>query len=213
MLHLVIFHLILLFLSYFAYLTHQACNQFDQQSLLSFQLYIPSSSLNWPSSDDCCLWEGITCDASGNVTRLWLPSKGISGTISPSIGNLTHLSNLNLSHNRLLGPLPVTSFPSLIQLQILDLSYNSLIDEFQSTLLSNHIELVNLSSNRLHGLIPSSYFQQAGNLMSFNVSNNAFTGPIPSSAWIDSSCSVRLPDLSYNDLVARFLLDLEIAPK
>ncbi|KAK1552731.1 hypothetical protein Q3G72_022574 [Acer saccharum] len=199
MLHLMIFHLILLFLSCFAFLTHQACNQFDQQSLLSFQLYIPSSSLNWPSSGDCCLWEGITCDASGNVTRLWLPSKGLNGTISPSIGNLTHLSHLNLSHNRLFGPPPITSFSTLIQLQILDLSYNRLTGEFPSTLLSNHIELVNLSSNRFHGLIPSSYFQQAGNLMSFNVSNNSFTGPIPSSVWIDSSCSVRLLDLSYND--------------
>ncbi|TXG49117.1 hypothetical protein EZV62_024992 [Acer yangbiense] len=162
-------------------------------------MYIPSSSLNWPSSGDCCLWEGITCDAIGYVTRLWLPSKGLSGTISPSIGNLTHLSHLNLSHNRLFGPLPITSFSSLIQLQILDLSYNGLIGEFPSTLLSNHIEMVNLSSNRLHWLIPSSYFQQAGNLMSFNVNNNAFTGPIPSSVWIDSSCSVRLLDLSYND--------------
>ncbi|KAK0592875.1 hypothetical protein LWI29_027036 [Acer saccharum] len=199
MLHPMIFHLILLFLSCFAFLTHQACNQFDQQSLLSFQLYIPSSSLNWPSSGDCCLWEGITCDASGNVTRLWLPSKGLNGTISPSIGNLTHLSHLNLSHNRLFGPPPITSFSTLIQLQILDLSYNRLTGEFPSTLLSNHIELVNLSSNQFHGLIPSSYFQQAGNLMSFNVSNNSFTGPIPSSAWIDSSCSVRLLDLSYND--------------
>ncbi|KAK0591813.1 hypothetical protein LWI29_008609 [Acer saccharum] len=199
MLHLVIFHLILLFLSCFAFLTHQACNQIDQQSLLSFQLYIPSSSLNWPSSGDCCLWEGITCDASGNVTRLWLPSKGLNGTISPSIGNLTHLSHLNLSHNRLFGPPPITSFSTLIQLQILDLSYNRLTGEFPSTLLSNHIELVNLSSNQFHGLIPSSYFQQAGNLMSFNVSNNSFTGPIPSLAWIDSSCSVRLLDLSYND--------------
>ncbi|KAK4835435.1 hypothetical protein QYF36_009649 [Acer negundo] len=199
MLHLVIFHLILLFLSRFAFLTHQACNQFDQQSLLSFQLYIPSSSLNWPSSGDCCLWEGITCDASGNVTRLWLPSKGLNGTISPSIGNLTHLSHLNLSHNRLFGPPPITSFPTLIKLQILDLSYNRLTGEFPSTLLSNHIELVNLSSNRFHGLIPSSYFQKARNLMSFNVSSNSFTGPIPSSAWIDSSCSVRLLDLSYND--------------
>ncbi|KAK4857469.1 hypothetical protein QYF36_001176 [Acer negundo] len=188
-------HLILLLLSCFASLTHQACNPFDQESLLSFQLYIPSSSLNWPSSGDCCLWEGITCDASGNVAHLWLPSKGLTGTISPSIGNLTHLSHLNLSHNHLFGPLPITSFSSLIQLQILDLSYNSLTGEFPSTLLSNHIKLVNLSSNLFNGLIPSSYFQQAGNLMSFDVSNNSFTGPFPSYSF----CSVRLLDFSYND--------------
>ncbi|KAK2657724.1 hypothetical protein Ddye_010776 [Dipteronia dyeriana] len=200
MVHLVL-HLILLLLSCFPSLTHQACNSLDQESLLSFQLYISSSSLNWSSSSssDCCLWEGITCDASGNVTHLMLPSKGLTGTISPSIGNLTHLSHLNLSHNRLFGPLPITSFSSLIQLQILDLSYNSLTGEFPSTLLSNHIKLVNLSSNLFNGLIPSSYFQQAGNLMSFNVSNNSFTGPFPSSAWTYYFCSVRLLDFSYND--------------
>ncbi|KAL5857019.1 hypothetical protein ACOSQ3_004477 [Xanthoceras sorbifolium] len=200
MLNLVLLDLILVFLSSFASFSHQAtCNKLDQESLLSLQLDISSPPLNWTSSGDCCLWEGITCDASGNVTHLWLPLKGLIGTVSPSIGNLRHLSHLNLSHNGLFGPLPTSSFSSLIRLEFLDLSFNRLTGEFPSSLLSNHIKLVNLSSNLFHGLIPSSFFQQAGNLMSFNVSNNSFTGPIPSSAWIDSFCSVRLLDFSYND--------------
>ncbi|XP_021834551.1 tyrosine-sulfated glycopeptide receptor 1-like [Prunus avium] len=48
------------------------------------------------------------------------------------------------------------------------------------------------------GAIPSSFFQQASNLTSFNVSNNTFTGYVPSSICLHSSPSLRLLDFSSN---------------
>ena len=54
-----------------------------------------------------CDWFGVTCDNNDegeayideHVIRLELPSNGLSGKLSPSIGNLTRLEALDLSDN------------------------------------------------------------------------------------------------------------------
>ncbi|WCJ18337.1 receptor like protein 2 [Euphorbia peplus] len=189
---------------------HQACNKFDHEPLVSFSHNISSSSSSLPlkwfsSSEDCCKWEGIHCDSDGRVTTLWLPSRGLTGVLSPAIWNLTHLSQVNLSHNRFSGPLSDNglSYPSLIALETLDLSYNLLHGEFPSFLPSRHIKILDLSSNAFHGEIPSTFFEMAENLASFNVSSNSFTGFIPSSICSISSLHVKLLDFSYNDFIGR----------
>ncbi|PRQ35688.1 putative non-specific serine/threonine protein kinase [Rosa chinensis] len=117
-----------------------------------------------------------------------------------TLSNLTHLTHLNLSHNSLSGSLDQTEFfLSLNYLEILDLSYNLLFGVLPSSLPSSHIWMVDFSSNRLHGAIPSSFFQQAWNLTSFNVSNNTFSGPIPSSICRPSSSLLQHLDFSLND--------------
>ncbi|CAN6552792.1 unnamed protein product [Malus baccata var. baccata] len=168
----------------------------DQESLFS-SFDIASSSLNW-SSHDCCQWEGITCDMAGRVTHLLLPSKHLKGVISPSLGNLTHLTHLNLSHNILSGQLEAGFFLSLGRLQILDLSYNLLSGELPLSPPPSCIRIVDLSSNQFNGTTPSSFLQRAWNLSNLNVSNNLLEGQIPS-----FNCSyspfVRSLDFSHND--------------
>ncbi|XP_050140036.1 receptor-like protein 2 isoform X3 [Malus sylvestris] len=185
--------------------TTPACRNIDQHSLRS-SFDNDSSSLNW-SSNDCCRWEGITCDMFGRVTHLLLPSKGIKGCISRSLGNLTHLSHLNLSHNMLSGPLEARIFLSLTHLQILDLSENHLSGKLPSSLSSSYIQMVDLSSNQFNGTIPSSFLQHAWNLSSLNVSNNHFTGQIPSSICLLSS-SLRVLDFSHNNFSGSIPLGL-----
>ncbi|KAI9160705.1 hypothetical protein LWI28_010829 [Acer negundo] len=183
------------------------CNPNDGDSLLSLFRNISSPSpLNWSPSLDCCLWEGVDCDdTDGRVTHLRLPSRGLSGSFlsPPATANLTSLSHLNLSHNRLFGPLPSGFFSSLNHLQILDLSYNRLTGELPSNDDNNitmDIQNMDLSSNHFHGAIPSTSFLQATwNITSFNVSNNSFTGLIPSYICFNSSKSIRGLDFSYND--------------
>ncbi|XP_068309837.1 receptor-like protein 3 [Pyrus communis] len=58
---------------------------------------------------------------------------------------------------------------------------------------------MDLSSNHFHGPIPSSFFQQAWNLTSFNVSNNTFSGHIPSSVCLRLHPSIRVLDFSSNE--------------
>ncbi|PRQ35621.1 putative leucine-rich repeat-containing, plant-type, leucine-rich repeat domain, L [Rosa chinensis] len=198
-----LFLLLLIFYSNITIENIHACNQSERSSLLSFALTLSSPQLNWTSAD-CCNWEGVTCNQGGWITHLQLPSKGLKlkeGTfLSSSLGNLRHLTHLNLSYNSFFGSLDQTEFfLSLNDLEILDLSFNLLFGVLPSSLPSSHIRMVDLSSNRLHGAVPSSFFQQAWNLTSFNVSNNTFSGPIPSSICRSFSSSLRHLDFSFNN--------------
>ncbi|CAL2253714.1 unnamed protein product [Prunus armeniaca] len=196
-----IFLPILLFSSIISTNIH-ACNQIEHNSLLSFTLTLSSSPLNWTSSVNCCQWNGITCNQDGWVTHLLLPSEELKGGIFPStssLGNLTHLTHLNLSHNSLYGSLQTEFFSFLKHLEILDLSYNLLSGELPLYLPSSSIKKLDLSSNQFHGAIPSSFFQQTRNFISFNVSNNILSGPFPSSICLKhSSRLTRVLDFSSN---------------
>ncbi|XP_004296202.1 PREDICTED: receptor-like protein 2 isoform X1 [Fragaria vesca subsp. vesca] len=180
-----------------------ACIQTERTSLLSFALALSSpSSLNW-TSDDCCRWQGINCNVGGWVTRISLPSKGLTlkqGTNFPSAilahGILTHLTHLNLSHNSLHQS--VAFFLSLSHLEVLDLSSNLLSGELPEPSLSSSIRVLDLSYNQFTGPIPSQFFRQAGNLTSFRISNNLFSGSIPSSLCLDSSPLISVLDFSFN---------------
>ncbi|XP_059430061.1 receptor-like protein 3 [Corylus avellana] len=190
-------HLLFTLFLFGIFFVNHACNQTDRNSLLSLPFHTSSPPLNW-SSVDCCHWEGISCDHKGQVTDIWLPSKGLIGTISPSLGNLTSLSHLNLSQNSLSGSLPNGLFSSSNQLKVLDLSYNHISGDIRSISgLPASIQIVDISSNRLCGRIEPSFLQRALSLINLNVSNNGFTGPIPSSPCIHSPF-VMLLDFSHN---------------
>ncbi|GMH03856.1 hypothetical protein Nepgr_005695 [Nepenthes gracilis] len=195
--------LILLLYCFAAASYQQVCNQRDHGSLLRFSSFLSASSgsLNWSSASSCCEWEGITCDVNGSVTRLWLPSKGLKGNIT-SLGGLTHLSQLNLSHNSLSGSLPDGLFGSLKSLEIVDLSFNLLSGTFSSSLPSNGsfpatIQVIDISNNQFHGVIESTFFLLASNLTIFNATNNSFNGPIPPSICA-SSTLLKTLDFSNN---------------
>ncbi|KAL2239726.1 UNVERIFIED_CONTAM: Receptor-like protein 3 [Sesamum indicum] len=179
------------------------CNQIERDALLSF--YNETSTappLNW-SATDCCRWEGVACEGYGSrVTRLSLPGRALSGTITPFLANLSFLSYLNLSGNHLSGSFPLTVFRSLNRLRTLDLSSNRFSGllqppELSGTFLPVSIRALDLSSNRFNGSVDPSILRRAKNLISFNVSNNSFSGPIPSSI-CRSSPFLRVLDFSMN---------------
>ncbi|KAI4329005.1 hypothetical protein L6164_021312 [Bauhinia variegata] len=218
-LKLMVFVIIPFLLSCFIVTASSSCNQLGKDSLWAFYSNLSMSSnppLNW-STSDCCNWEGIVCDASDDngdqrVIQLLLPSRGLSGSISSSLTNLTNLSTLNLSHNRFSGILPAQFFSLLNHLQILDLSYNRLSGElppFDANINSSStVREMDLSSNIFQGTIPSSVLANlaaaaaGGSLTSFNISNNGFTGQIPISFFCineNNSSSVRFLDFSFNE--------------
>ncbi|KAB2607430.1 receptor-like protein 2 [Pyrus ussuriensis x Pyrus communis] len=191
------FLFILLFSSLMS--TIHACYLTERNCLMSFSHTLQSSApLNW-TSVNCCHWEGITCDHYGWITRLSLPAKDLEGGMFPSsLGNLTHLTHLDFSHNSLYGSLETEFFLSLNRLEILDLSYNHFYGELPFSLPSSNIRMLDLSCNRFHGEISSSFFKDAWNLTSFNISNNIFTGSIPSAICPHSSPFIRILDFSLN---------------
>ncbi|XP_028796251.1 tyrosine-sulfated glycopeptide receptor 1-like [Neltuma alba] len=216
------FFRVLLVLSCLVAAFSSSCNQLDKESLLAFSSNISTLSshppLNWSTSVDCCSWEGILCDEGNTdnghrrVIGLLLPSRGLAGSISPSLMKLTCLSRLNLSHNRLSGNLPTQFFSLLNHLQILDLSHNYLSDELPTFDINNTntsstiIQELDLSSNLFQGTLPSSFLKflkaaaAARTLAYFNVSENGFIGPIPISQLCinKTNSSIRFLDLSSN---------------
>ncbi|KAG0529811.1 hypothetical protein BDA96_05G129400 [Sorghum bicolor] len=77
----------------------------------------------WNATTKFCHWPGVSSSLKhkDRVTVLNLTSQGLSGTITPSIGNLTFLRILDLSSNKLQGEIPV-SVGQLPRLQHLNLS-------------------------------------------------------------------------------------------
>ncbi|WVZ72288.1 hypothetical protein U9M48_020773 [Paspalum notatum var. saurae] len=136
----------------------------DEAALLAFKAAAVSGgghdnllpSWNTTSTGGFCTWEGVRCGARHRrVVALSLPSHGLTGTLSPAIGNLTFLRELNLSYNNWLhGDIPET-IGRLVRLQMLDLSYNT-FDGGLPANLSFCVSLLvfNLRSNRLHGRVP-----------------------------------------------------------
>lgn len=138
------------------------------------------------------------CDELSRVTSLLLPSRGLAGDITP-VQNLTSLYKIDLSKNRLSGPLPDGFFAAFELLQDIDLSRNHLSGRiFVSDKLPATTRTLNLSSNHFYGTIPSSFIWTASELEMFDVSNNGFSGSIPVSI-CNSSPYVHLLDFSNND--------------
>ncbi|KAG2315833.1 hypothetical protein Bca4012_066681 [Brassica carinata] len=92
------------------------------------------STWDFTTPNRCSSFSGLTCTSLGRVCTLSL-GPNLSGTLSPSISNLTHLTQLVLYPGSVTGPLPPrnrltgpisNSFSSLPYLHTLDLSYNQL---------------------------------------------------------------------------------------
>ena len=78
---------------------------------------------------------GSEADLAGCVVAgLELAHNALSGTLPPSLGNLTWLQTIELGGNRLTGVLP-GSIGGLAQLRLLDASNNSLVGALPTSLL------------------------------------------------------------------------------
>ena len=65
------------------------------------------AALNWAEEVPVEFWRGVTVGGSPKrVTALELPRTGLSGRLFAELGELGGLVALNLSHNRLAGPVP-----------------------------------------------------------------------------------------------------------
>ena len=80
---------------------------------------------SWNDSIHFCNWIGVTCSPSSKqVMVLNLIAKKFSGSIPPSIGNLTYLTGINLDNNSFYGEIP-QEVGHLQHLQHLNLTWDS----------------------------------------------------------------------------------------
>ena len=150
---------------------------------------------NWLSDEPINDWYGITTDANGRVTRLYLSDNNLAGDLPAELGDLANLKELYLggrymcidnvcqpvspSANQLTGEIP-PELGNLSNLEWLHIGTNQLTGEIPTELgnLSN-LEWLDLGVNQLTGEIPT----ELGNLSKLEhlgLLHNQLTGEIPS---------------------------------
>ena len=156
-----------------------------------------TNSTNWKTSAPLGDWHGVTADAGGRVTKLFLDENALTGPIPVELGRLVNLEWLSLAVNDLTGPIPV-ELGSLVNLERLFLNVNDLNGRIPVGLGSlANLEVLNLGGNALTGSIPAALGSLA-NLEVLNLDGNALTGPIP--AALGSLANLAFLDLRGNEL-------------
>ncbi|XP_026428716.1 probable inactive receptor kinase At2g26730 [Papaver somniferum] len=121
-------------------------------------------------------FDAVSLCAAKSLTVLSLTNNTITGEIPQETGNCTQLTHLYLSGNKLSGSFPV-SLSHLNNLKRLDISdnfFSGALPDF--TIISAGLVSFLVQNNSLTGKIPQFDFE---NIISFNVSFNYFTGPVP----------------------------------
>ncbi|XP_047327791.1 probable LRR receptor-like serine/threonine-protein kinase At3g47570 [Impatiens glandulifera] len=158
-------------------------NETDFLSLQAFKsriLHDPySTTSSWNNSTHFCQWAGITCtNKSQRVLVINLTDKGLSGSLSPHLGNLSFLQVLKLGNNTFKGNIPY-QLGNLLRLQILNLNNNLLQGQIPPNLSQClNLTYLNLAYNSLMGKLPQE-LTSLSNLTDLIIHDNNFTGGFP----------------------------------
>ncbi|KAK2656177.1 hypothetical protein Ddye_009229 [Dipteronia dyeriana] len=118
---------------------------------------------------------------NNSLRTLMLSDTNFSGnTLPDSIGNLKHLSRIELAGCNFTGTIP-TSISDLTELVYLDLSANNFSGQILSFHMSKNLTYLDLSRNFLNGVISSTDWPQLVNLVYVDLRNNLLNGSIPPS--------------------------------
>ncbi|KAB2630473.1 receptor-like protein 12 [Pyrus ussuriensis x Pyrus communis] len=119
----------------------------------------------------------------GSLRSLVLNGANFSGQLLPnSIGNLKFLSKIDIANCSFTGSIP-KSIEDLTQLVYLDLATNKFNGSVPSFSMAKNLTLINLSYNQLKGQINSSHWENLTNLVSLNLRHNLLNGTIPPSVF------------------------------
>lgn len=138
-----------------------------------------TSGLNWVLTDPVSTWEGVTI-RNGRVAVLLVGS--LSGTLSPSLGNLNALTTLSIDEytsGTLTGSIP-TTIANLTNLEQLVIGANNLTGAIPDDLGRNQPDLSYLFivDNPLTGTIPSG-LEYATSLSEVYIQGTQISGTIP----------------------------------
>ena len=176
-------------------------NETDRLALLDFKSRITQDPLqlmsSWNESIHFCNWLGVTCSPSSKrVVVLDLEAKKLAGLIPPSMGNLTHLTGINLRKNRFYGEIP-QELGRLQRLQHLNLTWNSFGGKLPTNLsYCAQLRVLDVAYNDLVGQIPE-HLSSLSKLVNLSLGANNLTGSIP--AWIGNFSSLSVLSLLQNN--------------
>nr|GMD82023.1 probable LRR receptor-like serine/threonine-protein kinase At3g47570 [Ipomoea batatas] len=177
-----------LLLAYCTYFSGAIANlESDEFALLQFKTLITSDpqnilAKNWSTGTPTCQWTGVVCNRKQRVAAVHLSGLGLSGIISPSLGNLTFLASLDISDNHFTGQIPgalPAEIGNLTQLKTLGLASISLTGQIPSFLFNiSSLKRLDLNNNSLSGNLPVDLSYDLHGLEELYIRNNQLVGPI-----------------------------------
>ena len=116
---------------------------------------------------------------SNRVLNIRLSEMGLKGKFPRGIENCSSMIGLDLSSNKLSGPIPSDISLKLPFITTLDLSSNSFSGVIPLSLANcTYLNVLKLDNNQLTGSIPLQ-IGQLNRMKTFSVSNNRLSGPVP----------------------------------
>uniref|UniRef100_A0A1D1ZFZ8 non-specific serine/threonine protein kinase n=3 Tax=Anthurium amnicola TaxID=1678845 RepID=A0A1D1ZFZ8_9ARAE len=169
----------------------------DAVALSSLSSMWLNKPLNWVGSDPCgSQWTGITCSKS-RVVYIKLSSMGLNGTLTGDIQYLTELQVLDLSSNLgLTGTLP-PSIGTLSRLTNLILVGCSFFGEIPDLSSLQQLVFLSLNSNQFTGEIPPS-IGTLSKLYWLDLADNKLSGTIPVSSGNSSGLDMLTHTLHFH---------------
>nr|XP_043633261.1 receptor kinase-like protein Xa21 [Erigeron canadensis] len=170
-------------------------------ALLSFKSSIsdPYGALtSWNSTSHFCNWSGVSCGKRHKrVTVIQLDSKGLQGSLSSHVGNLSFLQVLSLGNNSFHGTIP-PELGRLSRLRILNLYQNKFNGGIPANLSGCYnLEKLWLVYNELVGIIPIE-ISFLSRLTVLSLGGNNLTGGIP--PFLGNMTSMEVFSVSVNPL-------------
>ncbi|CAH9125301.1 unnamed protein product [Cuscuta epithymum] len=181
----------------------------DREALFSFKAHIIQNPVlsTWNTNLFPCNWTGILCNRQKptRVVGLQLSGVGLTGPITPFLGNMSFLRTLELQNNRLTGNIP-DEIGHLFHLKLLNLSSNSLGGIIPPNISQcKELTVIDLKQNQISGSIPEG-IGQLQHLQVINLGGNHLSGAIPPS--ISNASSLVVLNLRTNNLVGEIPQDL-----
>ncbi|KAL8137008.1 hypothetical protein V2J09_003009 [Rumex salicifolius] len=139
----------------------------------------PSQLSGWSASgNDPCgqSWRGVTCSGS-KVTKVKVPSLGLTGSIGFQLQSLSSVTEFDVSNNNLVGSIPYSLPQSVQKLNLASNSFNGAVPYSISNMTS--LTYLNISHNQLNQQL-NDMFSQLSQLSTLDLSFNQIPGPLPS---------------------------------
>ncbi|KAF5470311.1 hypothetical protein F2P56_010832 [Juglans regia] len=140
---------------------------------------------NWNRGDPCTSnWTGIACfnekldDGYLHVQQLILLNMNLSGSLSPELGYLSHMTILDFMWNNISGSIP-KEIGNIKSLKLLLLNGNQLTGSLPEELgYLQNLDRIQIDQNHISGPIPVS-FSKLKKAKHFHMNNNSISGQIP----------------------------------
>ncbi|CAN6445643.1 unnamed protein product [Victoria cruziana] len=148
------------------------------------------SSWDFSAADPCSSFAGVVCqpDVGGglyqrvqslNLGTGLAGSSGLTGSLSPAVGNLTALLQLVVYPGNVSGDIP-DSICNLRSLQYLEITSNRISGRIPTCLENlQSLHTIDLGYNNLHGPIPANLTSSSMGLRVLILTSNFLSGPLP----------------------------------